>query len=133
MEDQQTCGKGLAESSALPAKVGELIGSMAEVLEIHLEALDLHDNDSRREHEAYRELVSDDRRIAARLDETARRMAGYRDLPMGRHHMSAMSSPRAVEALEKFVKLEDELSAMLQSRLEAERKMLAEMLGAAGR
>jgi hypothetical protein len=133
MEDQQTCGKGLAESSALPAKVGELIGSMAEVLEIHMEALDLQDNDSRREHEAYRELVSDDRRIAAQLDETARRMAGYRDLPMGRHDMSAMSSPKAVEAFEKFVKLEEGLSAMLQKRLEAEREMLAEMRGAGGR
>jgi len=131
MEEQRTCGKGLAENSALPAKVGKLIDSMAEILEIHIEALDLQD-DSRREHEAYRELVSDHRRIAARLDETARRMAGYRDLPMGRHEMSAMSSPKAVEALEKFVELEDELSAMLQKRREADRKMLAEMSGTTG-
>jgi hypothetical protein len=33
MEHQPTCGKGLAESSVLPAKLGELTASMAESLE----------------------------------------------------------------------------------------------------
>ena len=129
METPQTCGQGLAENSVLPAKLSELIGSMAEILEIHMGALDLQDNDSRLEHEAYRELVSEQRRNAAKLGETARRMAGYRDMPMGRHDMRVMSSPRAVEAFEKFVKLEEELSAMLQKRLVADRKMLSEMRG----
>ena len=127
MEDQQTCGKGLAENSALPAKLGDLTESMAEILESHMGALDLEDNDSRREHEAYRELVSDHRRIAAALWETARRMASYRDLPMGRHDTSVMSSPRAVQAFEKFLTVEDELLSMLQKRLEADRKMLSAM------
>jgi hypothetical protein len=131
MDDQQTCGKGLAENSALPAKLGDLTESMAGILEIHMGALDLEDNDSRREHEAYRELVRDHRRVASELRETARRMAGYRDLPMGRHESSVMSSPRAVEAFEKFVKLEQELVALLQNRLEGDRKML-EAMGKAG-
>jgi hypothetical protein len=127
METPQTCGQGLAENSVLPAKLGELIDSMAEILEIHMGALDLQDNDSRLEHEAYRELVSDHRRNAAKLQETARRMAGYRDLPMGRHDMRVMLSRKAIEAFEKFVKLEEELLSMLQKRLEADRKMVAEM------
>jgi hypothetical protein len=131
MEDQQTCGKGLAENSVLPAKLGDLTESMAVILEIHMGALDLEDNDSRREHEAYRELVLDHRRIAAALRETARRMAGYRDLPMGRHDTSVMSSPRAVKAFEKFVKLEEDLMALLQTRGEQDRRMLEEM-GRAG-
>ena len=129
MVDQLTCGKGLAENSALPAKLGDLTESTAEILEIHMGALDLEDNDSRREHEAYRELVKDHRRIAAALRETARRMAGYLDLPMGRHHTSVMSSRRAFEAFEKFVKLEEELLAMLQKRLETDRRTLSEMRG----
>jgi len=127
MEDQQTCGRGLAENSALPAKLGDLTESVAEILETHMGALDLQDNDSRREHEAYRELVRDHRRIVAALQETARRMAGYRDLPMGRHDTSVMASPRAVQVFERFATVEDELSSMLQKRLEADRKMLSEM------
>jgi hypothetical protein len=131
MDDERTCGQGLAENSVLPAKLGDLTESMAVILEIHMGALDLEDNDSRREHEAYRELVRDHRRIAAALRETARRMAGYRDLPMGRHDTSVMSSPRAVKAFEKFVKLEEDLMALLQTRVEQDRRMLEEM-GRAG-
>jgi hypothetical protein len=133
METPQTCGQGLAENSVLPAKLGELIGSMAEILEIHMGALDLQDNDSRLEHEAYRELAGEQRRNAAKLQETARRMASYRDMPMGRHDMSVMSSRKAVEAFEKFVKLEEELILMLEKRLVVDRKMLAEMRGTSPR
>jgi hypothetical protein len=130
MEHPQTCGQGLAENSALPAKLGDLIDSVAEILEIHMGALDLEDNDSRREHEAYRELVTDHRRIAAALRATARRMAGYRDLPMGGHDSKVMSSSSAVEAFAKFVTLEEDLLGLLQSRLEQDREMLTQMRGA---
>ena len=81
MNDQKTCGQGLAESSVLPAKVADMIESMATVLETHMEALDLTDDDSRLEHEAYRELAKEHRKIAGDLQATSRRMAGYRDLP----------------------------------------------------
>jgi hypothetical protein len=102
---------------------------MAEILEIHMGALDLQDNASRLEHEAYRELAREQRKTAAALQETARRMAGYRDLPMGAHDESVMSSPRAVAAFENFVKLEEELVALLQERLKSDRAMLAGMKG----
>lgn len=115
--ETQTCGQGLAENSLLPAKLGELTDSVAEILEIHMGALDLRDNDSRREHEAYRELAREHRKIAAALKETARHMAGYRDLPMGAHDRNMMSSPKAVAAFENFAKLEDELVALLRLRV----------------
>ncbi len=38
MEDQQTCGKGLAEHAALPGKLADLTESVAGILEIHTEA-----------------------------------------------------------------------------------------------
>ena len=41
MKNEPTCGQGLAEHSVLPAKVGELIASLAEILEFHTKALDL--------------------------------------------------------------------------------------------
>ena len=114
METPQTCGQGLAENSVLPAKLSELIDSMAEILEIHMGALDLQDNASRLEHEAYRELAHEQRKTAAALQETARRMAGYRDLPMGAHDESVMSSHKAAAAFERFVKLEEDLVALLR-------------------
>jgi hypothetical protein len=127
MENPTTCGQGLAENSVLPAKLGELTASVAEILEVHMKALDLTDESSRKEYDAYLGLVEEHRRTASALQATARRMAGYRDLPMGRHDPEAMSSPEALEAFEKFVKLEQELLALLQKRLEGDRKMLGEM------
>jgi hypothetical protein len=49
MEEEPTCGKGLAEQSVLPAKLGQLMASLAENLEVHLKALDLTDENARQE------------------------------------------------------------------------------------
>jgi hypothetical protein len=133
MQDQPSCGRGLAEHSTLPAKMGELIASVAENLEAHMKALDLNDENSRKEHEAYLELSQKHRQIAAELQATAERMVGYRDLPLGRHDHRAMSAPRPLEAFETFVKLEQELVALLQEKLGKDRKMLTELREAGSR
>jgi hypothetical protein len=56
MENQRTCGQGLAENSALPAKLGEMIGALTGNLEAHMKALDRKDKNARKEHDAYREV-----------------------------------------------------------------------------
>lgn len=127
MEDQPTCGKGLAEHSVLPAKLGELIACVAEILETHMKALDVADDNSRKEHDVYLELAREHRKIATELMATARRMAGFRDLPMGRHDEKAMAGPEALEIFERFVEREHELVGLLQKRLEQDRRMLIEM------
>jgi len=49
MEQQPTCGQGLAHNAAPPAKLAEVFAAVAEVLEIHLTALDPKDKGSRPE------------------------------------------------------------------------------------
>jgi hypothetical protein len=132
MENQQTCGMGLAEHSAVPAKLADLIASLAENLEVHKKALDLRDESSRKEHDAYLGLAKEHREIANRLRSTAGRMAGYRDLPMGRHDEKAMRDPKVLEAFENFVTLEQELLALLRKRVEQDRKMLSGVGGSGG-
>jgi hypothetical protein len=132
MDDQQTCGKGLAQHSALTASLGELVASTARVLEVHMKALDLADENSKREYDAYRELASAHRRIAIELADTAHRMAGYREMPMGKHDMAAMMSPAPRHAFAGFVKHEESLLALLQTRLAADHAMLEMMASAAG-
>jgi hypothetical protein len=129
METQATCGKGLAEHSTIPAKLGEWTAAVAENLELHTGALDLTDENSRKERDAYMELAKQHRQIAAQLTTTARQMAAYRDLPMGRHDPKAMASPKLRDAFEKFVRLEQDLLALLQKRVERDRGMLAAMGG----
>jgi hypothetical protein len=129
MDDQRTCGKGLAEHSVVPAKAGELIAALAENLEVHRTALDLSDETARKEQQAYLELARAHRNIAAQLQAAARQMSGYRDLPMGRHDPQAMSGQKVVEAFRRFVALERELLALLEERLEQDQRMLAAMGG----
>ncbi len=127
MGEQPTCGQGLAAHSALPAKLGELTAAVAEVLEIHTTALDLEDENARRERDAYLKLVAEHRQTAAELRAIGEEMAGYRDLPMARHDASVMASPVVADAFEKLVAVEEELLALLRERLEQDREMLAEM------
>jgi hypothetical protein len=129
MDDQQTCGKGLAHHSALTASLGELMASTARVLEVHMKALDLTDESSKREFDAYRELASAHRRIAGELAETAQRMADYRTLPMGRHDMAVMTSAAPRHAFAGFVKQEEALATLLHERLVQDKAMLAAMGG----
>lgn len=129
MVDPPTCGQGLADHSVLPAKLGELTASVAETLEAHVKALDLEDESSRTEYDAYQELAKAHREIARQLLGTAERMAGYRDLPMGRHDPKAMSAPEARAAFEKLVRLEQELLALLQGRVEQHRELLGQWIG----
>src|SRR6266508_4474490 len=98
MADQPTCGQGLAQNSPLRTKLGELVGSTSGVLEIHMAALDPGDEDTGLERRAYQRLAQEHREIGARLLVLGEEMAGYRDLPMGRHDPRVMASPPAVEA-----------------------------------
>jgi len=125
--EPQTCGKGLAENSVLPAKLGELISAMAENLDVHQKALDLTDENSRVENEAYEKLLKDLRQIAAQLSVTASEMAGYRDMLMGRHDQEAMTHSRVGHAFQKFVQNKRELLEFLEQTEERDRKLLEMM------
>jgi hypothetical protein len=128
MDDQPTCGEGLAEHSRVPAKIEKLLEAMAEVLEVHMTALDPTDEHSQREQRVYAGLAKKFRQVAADLGATATRMAEYRDLPMGRHDLQAMSGPQARESFATFVRLEQELLSLLEERLELDRVMLVESI-----
>jgi hypothetical protein len=127
MAEEQTCGKGIAENSVVPKSLAELVAATARVLEVHMKALDLTDDNAKSELEAYRELATAHRRIAAELSSLAERMASYRNLPMARHDMTAMMAPAPRHAFAGLVKQEERLVELLQSRLERDHVMLAQM------
>jgi hypothetical protein len=97
---------------------------MANVLDEHRQALDLTDEAARPEHEAYVTLTQELRGISTQLAATSRRMAGYRDLPMGRHDEQWMSGPESVAALEQLVRTERALVSLLGDTLHEHEAML---------
>ena len=126
-QDDWTCGKGLAASAVLPERLGAVMAAMAEVLRVHMAALDPEDDASRREHEAYRRVSQHLDQAASQLDALAREMAAYRDLPMGRHDMEAMNRPVVRESFAAFVGRKQELLTLLQEAEASDREMLAQM------
>jgi hypothetical protein len=125
--EESTCGQGLAAHSALPVKLGELTAAVADVLEFHTTALDRADENARREHDVYLELVAKHRETAARLRSTGEAMARARDLPMAKHDATVMASPQAADVFEKLVAVEENLLALLGERLAQDREMLVQM------
>jgi hypothetical protein len=130
MDEQQTCGRGLAENAALPARLAEVIEAMADNLRVHMGALELDDEPAREEHAVYLRLAEEQRQAAGRLRAIADQMAAARDLPMGRHDQQTMTSPEVAEAFRRFVAAKQELLALLRRMAEGDQRMLAEMGGA---
>ena len=126
MTEQPTCGQGLAQNAALPANLADLFGAVADILEVHLTALEPTHKPSRPEFDAYVALAADHREIESRLHALALQMEGYRDLPMAEHDMEVMTSPQTVEAFHRLVAQEEALAALLNSRLDRYRQMLRE-------
>ena len=123
----RTCGQGVAATSPLPARLGEIASAIADNLELHRRALDTSDPAARSEDETYAALTRDLRDAAARLAEAAGRMAAARDLPMGRHNPKVMNEARTRDAFERLTDAEEGLVLLLEERLEQDRAMLAEM------
>jgi hypothetical protein len=130
--EEQTCGRGLAEHSALPARLAEVTEAMAGNLQVHMQALELDDEAARQEHAVYLRLAEEQRQAAARLRAVAGEMAAARDLPMGRHDESAMTSPEVADAFKQLVKAKQDLLVLLQGMAEDDRRMLAQMGGPGG-
>jgi hypothetical protein len=122
----ETCGQGLAERSALPAKLSALSAAMADNLDQHRRTLDLTDHNARAEHDAYDAVASALRDAATQLQGIADGMAEYAPLPMARHDERAASSPEIRDAFVRFLEREQDLSALLDTWIQEDRAMLGD-------
>ncbi len=132
MDERPTCGRGLAQNSILPGKLGELAAAMAENLEAHMRALDVDDPASRQEYEVYVQLANEQRETAARLLATANEMAAARELRMGRHEFTDGTSAEVLAAFERFVRIKQELIALLEQTGMQDQRLLSQMRGKQG-
>lgn len=123
-DNEQTCGKGLAEHAVIPRAIGELIATLAENLELHMPAIVTSDDAGRAEHAAYAKLVAEHRAIAVQLAAVATHMASYHDLAMAQHDMKVMQEPKRMEAFGRYVKREREVVAVLQASLARDQELL---------
>jgi hypothetical protein len=129
MDDEPTCGKGIAANAPLRARLAEWMTASAGIFRGHQAALDPNEPNGRLELDAYQRLAEAHRQIASALAAVAEQMAGYRDLPMAEHDMQAMTDPRRAEEFERYLHAEQDLLALLQSNLKTDLEMLRQMQG----
>jgi hypothetical protein len=127
MDEPSTCGQGLASRSDLPAKLGELLAALAQILEAHMRALDPADADARKELDAYATLSTAYRDVADRVSGIAVQMAEYRNLPIAAHDVGVLSDAVAHKAFERYIGREQELATLLQDQLHHDQTMLQQM------
>jgi hypothetical protein len=124
-ETRPTCGRGLAANAALPAKLGQLLAAQAEVFERHIGAIDRIDPNAEAEVAAYTSLAGGFRDLGEGLERLADQMASYRDLPMPRHEVAVLTAAGGqMDAFRQFITYENEVVALLQANLEAQKQLL---------
>ena len=127
MEEQPTCGSGLAHNSAVPAALAAVAAGMAQNLEVHMRALDPGDAAAAQEQGVYERVAHSLRSAAADLRAAAAEMASAADLPVGAHDVAALTTSDALGAFEGYVTAEDDLRRLLDARFADDEQMLTEI------
>lgn len=125
MDEEPTCGRGLAQNADLPEALGGVAAGLAENLEVHVRALDGADAAAAREREVYERVARSLRGAAADLRAAATEMASAIDLPMGAHDMAELTTTDTLDAFESFVAAGEHLRRLLVERRAEDEQMLA--------
>ena len=124
MDEEPTCGRGLAESAGVPAALAAVAAGLAQNLELHVRALDPDDPAGAQEQAVYERVARSLRSAAVDLEAAAAEMAAAVDLPMGAHDMAAITNPDFVDAFAGYVAAEDDLRRLLDARRADNEQML---------
>lgn len=124
MEEQPTCGRGLARNGVVPAALAAVAAGLAQNLEVHVRALDPGDAAAAQEQGVYERVAHSLRSAAAELQAAAEEMASAVDLPMGAHDIAAITTTDALAAFEGYVAAEDDLRRLLGARRDDNEQML---------
>jgi hypothetical protein len=127
VKEDPTCGRGLAQSSAVPAGLAAVAAGLARNLEIHTRALNVGDAAAAHERDVYERVARSLRSAATELQTAAADMASAVDLPMGVHDMAAITAPDVLDAFARFVAAEDDLRRMLDAQHVDNEQMLTAM------
>jgi hypothetical protein len=124
MDEEPTCGRGLAQTSVVPAGLAAVAEGLAENLEVHVRALDPGDAAAAQERAVYDRVARRLRSAVSDLRAAATEMAAAVHLPMGAHDIAAITTTDALEAFEHCVAAEDDLRRLLEARREDNEQML---------
>jgi hypothetical protein len=124
VEEEPTCGRGLAQNSVVPAALAAVAAGLAQNLEVHRRALDPDDADAVAERDVYERVGRSLRSATVDLQAAAAKMASAADLPMGAHDMTVLTTTDVLDAFQGYVATEDDLRRLLEARRADNEQML---------
>ena len=122
--EEPTCGRGLADSAAVPSALAAVAAGIAQNLEVHTRALDPGDPAATQERQVYERVMHSLRGAALDLHAAAEEMAAAVELSMGAHDMAAMTTTDVLDAFERLVAAEDDLRRLLEERRDDNEQMI---------
>jgi hypothetical protein len=125
VDEEPTCGRGLAATAGLPSALAAVAAGIARNLEVHTRALDPADPAATQEQHVYECVVRSLRGAVLGLETAAEEMAAAVGLPMGAHDMAAMTTPDVLDAFARLVAAEDDLRRLLEERRAENEQMIA--------
>jgi hypothetical protein len=125
VEEEPTCGRGLAATAGVPSALAAVAAGIAQNLEVHTRALDRDDPVATQERHVYDRVVRGLRGAVLGLETAAEEMAAAVDLPMGAHDLAAMATPDVLAAFEGLVAAENDLCRLLEERRADNEQMIA--------
>ncbi len=101
------------------------MASVAEIIELHMKALDLQNKKARKEYRSYAQLAKEHRDISRSLQGIADELERFRKTARGKPNADALSDANILAAFEKFMKAEKKVIGLLQKRMRRNLKTLS--------
>ena len=122
---KMSCGQMMEAKSALPAKMSEMLTSVADGLEMHAKWAS-STKPGKAEHDTLMKLSKDHRQMAASMKKTSEEMVKAKTLASVQHDMTKMD-PKMGEVMGKQIALEREMASMMMKDADESEKMMQAM------
>jgi protein subunit release factor A len=113
MGGEMTCGQMLEKTSALPAKMAEVMTAASNMFDAHAKWIGSKDKAAKTESETMEKLAKDHREMAERFQKMSAAMLKAKDMPMATHDMKSPMMAQVMESEEKLAKVEHEMAALM--------------------
>ncbi|MGQ0506009.1 MAG: hypothetical protein ACT4TC_11905 [Myxococcaceae bacterium] len=113
-KDEITCGQWMASKAPLPAKLGELMASIADNMDSHAKWTSASkDKNAKKEVEIVSKVAKTHRDLGTNYTRLSEEMTKHKDLPAVQHDPKAMDMAKMTEGMTKQIKLQREMAQMI--------------------
>lgn len=120
----KTCGQMMAEKADLPAKMSEVMTSVADMMDAHAKLM-TGSKEAKQEAAAFTKMAKEHRDLATRFKKTSDGMKKMGDLPAAEHDMAKMKAdPKVQASMKAMLQSHKDMIALMQREVAEMEKMM---------